>query len=107
MEERMSAPLDANARRQSFFEAESVDRLVSMVLELATELWVVRERLYVLEREAGRLGLPLSEAIEAHRLTPEEQAQLAEMRRRMLGELMRTVGREHRPPLHSFEAPTA
>jgi len=106
LEEAMNAPLDASARRQSFFESESIDRLVTMVMELATELWVLRERVYVLEREAERLGMPLRGAIENHRLTAEEQAELAEMRRQMLDQLMRTVGREHRPALRSFEPPT-
>ena len=101
----MSAPLDASSRRQSFFESESIDRLVTMVMELATEVWVLRERIYVLEREAERLGMPLHQAIENHRLTAEEQAELAEMRRQMLDQLMRTVGREHKPALRSFEPP--
>ena len=101
----MSAPLDAGTRRQSFFEADSVDRLVSMVLELATQLWILRERVYVLEAEAGRLGMPLRAGIEAHRLTPEEQSELDGMRAEMLRELMRTIGREHRGPLRSFEPP--
>ncbi len=100
-----AAPLDASGRRQSFFESETVDRLVTMVMELATELWVVRERLYVLESEAERHGLPLRAAIESHRLTAQEEQELATMRRRMLDELLRTVGREHRKPPHSFETP--
>ncbi len=101
----MSAPLDPATRRQSFFEAESIDRLVSMVLELATQLWVLRERVYVLEQEAGRLGVPLRAAVESHRLTSEEQTELESMRGEMLRELMRTIGREHRAPLRSFEPP--
>lgn len=93
----MSAPLDARGRRQSFFESESIDRLVTMVLEMAAEHWVLRQRVYVLERAAGELGLNLREAIEAYRLTAAEEDELADMRRQMLEHLMRTVRREHRP----------
>jgi hypothetical protein len=93
----MSTPLDASTRRQSFFESESLDRLVSMVLELATEHWVLRERVYVLERAAAGLGIDLPAAIEAHRLTDAERAELAQMRARMLEQIMRTLFREHRP----------
>ena len=92
----MSAPLDARGRRQSFFESDSIDRLVSMVLEMAAEHWVLRQRVYVLERAAGELGLNLREAIEAHRLTAAEEAELADMRQQMLEQLLRTVRREHR-----------
>jgi hypothetical protein len=93
-----SPPLDAAAPRQQFFESDALDRLVTMFLELATELWTTRERLYVLEREAERLGLPLRAAIEAHAATSDEQAELAAMRRRMLENIMRTLGRSHCEP---------
>lgn len=92
------APLDTAGPRQRFFEAESIDHLVTMVLELAAEVWSVRERLYIIEMEASRLGLPLSRAVEGHVHSPEEQAELAEMRRLMLANILRTVGRRHRDP---------
>lgn len=92
------APLDTATPRQRFFEAESIDHLVTMVLELAAELWAVRERLYLIEKEATRLGLPLRDAVATHTYTPEEQAELGEMRRVMIGNILRTVGRKHRDP---------
>jgi hypothetical protein len=82
------------SRRQTFFETESVDQLVTMVLELATELWTIRERLFVLERAADNLGIPLPAAIEGYQLTEAESAELAGMRQRMLTELLRTVGQK-------------
>lgn len=91
-------PLDTAGPRQRFFEAESIDHLVTMVLELAAEVWAVRERMYLIEKEAARLGVPLAAAVDGHALTPEEQAELAEMRRRMLANILRTVGRKHRDP---------
>jgi hypothetical protein len=90
------------AKRQGFFESESIDQLLSMMLELATELWVVRERLYVLERAAEQLGVPLAATMEKYRFTEEEDRELTAMRRRMLTELMRNVGRPHRPTSRSF-----
>lgn len=89
-------PIDSSSRRQAFFEQDGVDQLVSMVLELATQVWVVRERLYYMERAAGKLGVELTAAVNAYEPTPEEQAELAGMRSRMLEELFRTVGQEHR-----------
>jgi hypothetical protein len=90
-----SLPLDASSRRHAFFSEDGVDQLVSMVLELATELWVVRERLYALEAVADQRGLRA--AIESYRPNEQEQAELAAMRARMLSELFRTLGRDHRP----------
>lgn len=91
-------PLDASAPRQRFFESDALDCLVTMVLELATELWTTRERLYVLEQEAERLGVPLRTAIEGHQITPAEQTELCAMRRSMLDNVLRTIGRGHCGP---------
>ena len=59
-------PMDASGRRPAFFGQDGVDQLASMVLELATELWTVKERLYAVESAAeGLMGLPLRKAVEA------------------------------------------
>ena len=87
---------EADFKRQAFFESDAVDQLVSMVLELAAEQWVLRERVYLIERAAEKLGLGLAAAVESYRPDETEQAQLAEMRRTMIENLMRTVNREHR-----------
>ncbi len=93
----MSAlPLEAGGRRPAFFEQEGIDQLVSMVLELAAELWVVRERGFILERVLAQHGLAVSEAIESYTPTAEEQATLASMRATMTAQMFRTLAREHR-----------
>lgn len=89
-------------RRQAFFDSEAIDQLLSMILELATELWVVRERLFTLERAAEQLGLPLGAAIKDYRFTAAESQELSLMRQRMLAELMRNIGRPHRKISRSF-----
>lgn len=90
-------PLQAAGRRPAFFDDPGLDQLVSIVLELASELWVVRERLYALEAVAGDQGLALRQAIEAWKPSAEQRTELADMRRRMLEEMFRTLGKEHRP----------
>ena len=47
---------ELQTRRQSFFESDSIDQLVTMVLELAAEQWVLRERLFTVEKAADQLG---------------------------------------------------
>lgn len=86
----------ADYKRQAFFESDAVDQLVSMVLEVAAEQWVLRERVYIIERAADKLGLHLGAAVENYRLSDQEQTTLAAMRKTMIDNLMRTVNREHR-----------
>jgi predicted RNase H-like nuclease (RuvC/YqgF family) len=83
-------------RRQAFFESEAVDQLVTMVLELAAEQWVLRERIYAIEKAAATLGLKLTEAVENYRFNDHEKNELATMRKTMIDNLMRSVNREHR-----------
>jgi len=97
-----AARLAARARRQAFFESDAVDQLLSMILELATEVWVVRERLYTLERAANQLGLPLVAAVEKYRFSEAETQELASMRQKMLAELTRNIGRTHRKTAKTF-----
>ena len=88
---------EAHLRRQSFFDSDAVDQLMSMVLELAAEQWVLRERMFVVEQAAGKLGLKLADAVESYELTDTEKSTLASMRATMIENLMRSVNREHRP----------
>jgi hypothetical protein len=83
-------------RRQAFFESDAVDQLVTMVLELAAEQWVLRERVYAIEKAADTLGLKLTDSVEHYRFNDAEKAELAAMRKTMIDNLMRSVTREHR-----------
>jgi hypothetical protein len=90
--------IEDGTRRQAFFESDAVDQLVTMVLELAAEQWVLRERVYTIEKAADSLGLNLSAAVENHRFSDQEKTELAGMRKAMIDNLMRSVNREHRRP---------
>jgi len=90
-------PLEAGGRRPAFFDQDGMDQLLSMVLELAAELWVVRERVFVVEAVLQTKGVAVSEAIEAFVPTAEQQATLAAMRADMTAQLFRSLNRDHRP----------
>jgi hypothetical protein len=92
-----SLPVDAQGRRPAFFTGDGVDQLVTMVLELATELWVLRERVFVIEAVAGRHGLPLRAEVDAYVLSEAERGALEGMRGTMMRQLFRTLNRDHRP----------
>jgi hypothetical protein len=87
-------PRDASGKRPVFFEQDGVDQLVSMVLELATELWVVKERLYAVEAVADERGLNLRSGVEGWVANEAQATELAAMRARMLSDLFRTLNRE-------------
>jgi hypothetical protein len=90
-------PVDAAGRRPAFFAQDGVDQILTMVLELATELWVLRERVFVIEAVAAEHGLPLKTAVESYALSEAQRAELAGMRSEMMNQLFRTLNQDHRP----------
>jgi hypothetical protein len=90
-------PVDAAGRRPAFFAQDGVDQILTMVLELATELWVLRERVFVIEAVAAEHGLPLKATVEGYALTEAQRAELAGMRAEMMNQLFRTLNQDHRP----------
>ncbi|MBL8199692.1 MAG: hypothetical protein JNK40_01860 [Chromatiales bacterium] len=84
-------PLNHRGRRPRFFSAGGTDELMSMVLELTAELWVVKKRLYLLERVAGQSGVPLTPQIEAYELDPAEVAELDERRSLLISTVLRSL----------------
>jgi len=90
-------PVDAAGRRPAFFSPDGVDQILTMVLELATELWVLRERVFVIEAVAAEHGLPLKSAVESYTLSEAQRAELAGMRAEMMSQLFRTLNQDHRP----------
>jgi hypothetical protein len=89
-------PLEASGRRPAFFDEKGMDQLLCMVLELAAELWVVRERVFIVEAVLGQQGLDVSAAVEAFVPSAAQAATLAAMRAEMTGQLFRSLNREHR-----------
>ena len=90
-------PRMAQSRRNRFFEADGVDELVSMVLELTAEVSTLRERQYVTGRIIERHGIPLGEEIEAYAPTDADDATLSAERDRLLSTVMRTLDVMPRP----------
>ncbi|WP_439532243.1 hypothetical protein [Polymorphobacter sp.] len=76
----------APGKRPHFLEEASLDHMFTMIIELASQTWVLRERLYAHEALDGR-----REAVEAWQPTTEQAAELARMREDMLRDLFRTV----------------
>ena len=65
MDEQVPLPRVVRGKRPEFFETPGVDDAMSMILVLAQELTVLRERLDSAEIVAARHGIPLAAEIEA------------------------------------------
>ncbi len=56
---------DSRGKRPAFYAAEGIDNLTSMVMVLASELTVLRDRLDAAERVARASGIDLAAGIES------------------------------------------
>lgn len=92
----MSAiPRKARGRRTQFFDADGVDEIISMVLELMAEVSSMRERQYLLERILEANNIPAAAAIENYRQTEQDREHLENDRQRLIATVLR-----------NFQAPT-
>ncbi|MFT7287444.1 MAG: hypothetical protein ACI87W_001558 [Halieaceae bacterium] len=86
----MSAiPRKARGRRNQLFEADGVDEIISMVLELTAEVSAMRERQYLLERVLEANNIPAAAAIENYRQSASDQEHLAADRERLIATVLR------------------
>jgi hypothetical protein len=84
-------PLEQKGKRPSFFDESAVDQVVTMMLEMMAELWVVKERVYTLEKVLGEAGISAKEQIEACKLNADEVAELETARRTFVETIMRSL----------------
>lgn len=91
MTDPISLPRVAKGKRPQFFEDKAVDHLVTMVLELSTELYAVYARLDSLERHLADKGVVDPAELEA--FVPGEAGQNERLawREQLLERLFRTI----------------
>ena len=78
----------SKGKRSVFFDDPAVDHLMSMVLALGSDLWSLRERVYVLESVAESKGLFLHDDVEKFTLTEEQEAELSSLRKEFIDRMM-------------------
>ena len=76
-------------RNPHFFDDPNTDRLLTMIMELASEVSVLRDRLDTNERLAANKGLYTDAEIESYRPSDEEAAQRSAWRSRFLDRLLK------------------
>ncbi|MEO0347602.1 MAG: hypothetical protein AAF229_15285 [Pseudomonadota bacterium] len=90
-------PRSAKGRRPAFFEDKALDAMVTMVLELTTELWVTKERMAAIEAVLGEAAPDLAARIEAWEPEGEARAALDAKRAEYLQTILRTLESEFTP----------
>jgi hypothetical protein len=68
-----------------------IDPIAEAVMSLTREVWVLTDRLYVLERVLLAKGVTASEEVDRYAPTEAEAAELAEMRAGLLEGVLRSL----------------
>jgi hypothetical protein len=84
-------PLTQKGRRPSFFDESAVDQVVTMMLEMMAELWVIKEHVYTLEKVLGEAGISAKEQVEACKFNADEAAELETARLTFVETIMRSL----------------
>lgn len=66
--------------KPNYFESPAIDNLFTIALELGAALWVVKDRLRVIEEFLDKQGMVTSEQVEMYQPTPEKKKELLEQR---------------------------
>lgn len=85
----------AKGANPHFFDDPNIDRLMTMVMHLAAEVSVLRERLDTHEQVAAEKGAFAPADIEAYRPTDEVADAREEWRKKFLGRLLKPVEQEY------------
>ena len=80
-----------------YFPDPILDCLTNMVLELAAQVWVNRERMLVLEEILSRDGIVTAEAVENFKPSAQQQAVLRIQRDQFIAGLMQQIERLANP----------
>jgi hypothetical protein len=76
--------VENRGKRPRFFPESGNDEQMSMILELMSEVWIVRERMFALEQVAAEAGLPLAEKLENWQPSDAQAKELDTQRNRAL-----------------------
>ncbi len=83
--------LTPKGRNPHFFDDPNIDRLISMVMELASELSVTRDRLDSHQRILEKKGIFISDEIDKFDPSPEELKSREEWRSKFLDRVLNAL----------------
>ena len=91
MNDRVKLPRTAKGERPYYFDDPAVDKLLSMLMGLAGEVSVMRDRMDTVERLAEEKGVFGQADIEAYQPTPAVLVARAKRREEFLNEITRII----------------
>ncbi|MCZ6518038.1 MAG: hypothetical protein O6763_11185 [Gammaproteobacteria bacterium] len=91
MNDRVKLPRTAKGERPYYFDDPAVDKLLSMLMGLAGEVSVMRDRMDTVERLAEEKGVFGQADIEAYQPTPAVLAARVKRREEFLNEITRII----------------
>lgn len=77
--------------RPYFFDDSAIDKVLNMVVVLASEVWTLRERLAALEAIQVRKRSLAAGEVDAHEFSAEDESRLAAERKEMIDSLFRVL----------------
>lgn len=93
--------------RPYFFADPAIDKVLNMVVVLASEVWTLRERLMAMEAiQVSRGGLKAGE-VDRFEFKPEDEANLAAQRKEYIDSLFRVLAEQVDEARRSKPAPSA
>ena len=87
----------------TFFPDPNVDRVLGVVMELAAEVYVLRDRLTTVERVLERGGSLDGVELESYQPTPDERAQRLAERNALIARILAPMTAESDSPAPPFE----
>ena len=91
MTDPVSLPRVAKGKRPHFFDDKAIDHLMTMVLELSTELYTVYARLDTLERTLAARAVIEPGEVDAFKIDDAADAERLQWRELLLSRLFRTI----------------
>jgi len=90
----------SDGKRARFFPESGTDEMMSMMLELMSEVWVMRERIHAIEQIAAENGLDLPAGVEQWQPSAEQAEKLQEERMAFIAGVTRSLAANNVPGLH-------
>lgn len=90
MKDKSILPASETMRRRILAE-EQLDDVGAAVIALARELYVITDRLMVLEQVLDDQGIKVREAVERYQVSPELQSELDAKRENILGAVLKSL----------------
>jgi len=86
-------PIDTKGKRPAFFEDPAIDTVMTVMLEVMTENWTMRERLYALEKALTASGALPPNAVDDVKWSDTEKMAHEGERQRILNDAFRALNR--------------